>query len=408
MKILHIITSLRTGGAERLVAELAQRHQANGDEVEVLLFDGTRTPLFDELENSGIPIHALGKGFAEMSNPRLLPALKRFLRKHPFDIVHTHNTSCQLLAAMVPGITRVTTEHNASNRRRSWPWFKPIDRWMYGRYCRIACVGEETRRTLSAWLNRPELDKKMTVIPNGIDLQRIMNASPAEELCAGPSTGSGTGKAIDSGSGTAVSSGTGPYKILMVSAFRPEKDQQTLIRAIQQLPEEYQLFLAGGAETPENQKIMDDCKTLAMSPRVHFLGVRPDVPNLLAAADAVVLSSKHEGMSLSVLEGMASGKPMIASDVEGMRDLVGGAGLLFPQGDAETLATLIHEVCENPEKAKEIGRKCRERAMQYDIAETAKRYHALYEEVLARAETETKAGPATPAIRKPPPKSLNL
>lgn len=391
MKILHIITSLRTGGAERLVAELAQRHQAYGDEVEVLLFDGTRTPLVEELEKNGIPVHAVGKGFAAMSNPLLLPALARFLRKHPFDFVHTHNTSCQILTAMVPALTRFTTEHGTINRRRNWRWFRPIDRWMYGRYSRIVCVGEETRKTLSDWLNRPELDKKMTVIPNGIDLQRIMNASPAEELCAGPSTSSGTGKAIDSGSGTAVSSGTGKakgtgtgtYKILMVSAFRPEKDQQTLIRAIQQLPEEYQLFLAGGAETPENQKIMDDCKTLAMSPRVHFLGVRPDVPNLLAAADAVVLSSKHEGMSLSVLEGMASGKPMIASDVEGMRDLVGGAGLLFPLGDAETLATLIREVCENPEKAKEIGNKCRERAMQYDIAETANRYHALYEEVLA-------------------------
>ena len=382
MKILHIITSLRTGGAERLVTELACRHQATGDKVKVLLFDGTRTPLFDELEKRGIPVHALGEGFAAMSNPLLLPALKRFLRKHPFDIVHTHNTSCQLLAAMVPEITRVTTEHNASNRRRNWRWFRPIDRWMYGRYCRIVCVGEETRKTLSDWLDRPGLDKKMSVIPNGIDLQRIVNASPAEDMCAGPST----------------SSGTGPYKILMVSAFRPEKDQQTLIRAIQQLPEEYQLFLAGGAETPENQKIMDDCKTLAKGPRVHFLGVRPDVPNLLADADAVVLSSKHEGMSLSVLEGMASGKPMIASDVEGMRDLVGSAGLLFPQGDAETLATLIREVCENPEKAREIGRKCRDRAMQYDIAETAKRYHALYEEVLAevRDKASAKAGPATP------------
>ena len=328
MKILHIITSLRTGGAERLVAELAQRHQANGDEVEVLLFDGTRTPLVDELEKNGIPVHALGKGVVAMSNPLLLPALARFLRKHPFDVVHTHNTSCQILTAMVPALTRVTTEHGTMNRRRNWRWFKPIDRWMYGRYCRIVCVGEETRKTLSAWLNRPELDKKMTVIPNGIDLQRIVNASPAEDMCTDPST----------------SSGTGPYKILMVSAFRPEKDQQTLIRAFERLPEEYQLFLAGGAETPENQRILDECRALAKGHRVHFLGVRSDVPNLLAAADAVVLSSKHEGMSLSVLEGMASGKPMIASDVEGMRDLVGGAGLLFPQGDAEALATLIREV----------------------------------------------------------------
>jgi glycosyltransferase involved in cell wall biosynthesis len=60
----------------------------------------------------------------------------------------------------------------------------------------------------------------------------------------------------------------------MVSAFRPEKDQQTLIRAFERLPEEYQLFLAGGAETPENQRIMDECKALAKGQRVHFLGVR--------------------------------------------------------------------------------------------------------------------------------------
>ena len=94
---------------------------------------------------------------------------------------------------------------------------------------------------------------------------------------------------------------------------------------------------------------------------------------------------------------MASGKVLIASDVESLTTLVGGAGLLFPQGDAEALAALIREVCESPEKAREIGRKCRERAMQYDIAETAKRYRALYEEVLASAKARTDAGPGTPA-----------
>ena len=376
MKVLHIITSLRTGGAERLVAELARRHHANGDEVEVLLFDGTRTPLVEELENGGITVHALGKGDAAMQNPMLLFALRRFLRKHHFDIVHTHNTACQLLAAVVPGITRVTTEHGSQNRRRSWRWFKPIDRWMYGRYEKIVCVGEETRQALSKWLGRPELDARMTVIPNGINLQRIADATPAEDLVVGPSTSSGTDHATNSL--------TNPHIVLMVSAFRPEKDQQTLIRAVTQLPENYHLFLAGGAETPENQKIMDSCKNLAkeQQDRIHFLGIRTDVPALLAAADVVVLSSKHEGMSLSVLEGMASGKPLIASDVPGLRDLVKGAGLLFPQGDAKALAARIKEVCENPEMAREIGQKCRERAQQYDITETARQYRELYASVL--------------------------
>lgn len=355
MRILHVITSLRTGGAERLVTELALRHKALGNEVEVLLFDGTVTPLVTQLEKGGIKVHALGMGPRAMYNPLLLPRLAGFMKKHPFDIVHTHNTPCQILTALIPRQTRITTEHNALNRRRNWPWFKPIDHWMYGRYQKIVCVGEETRQTLSEWLDRPELDNRMTVIPNGIDLERITSATPSGDLTKHDG-----------------------YKILMVSAFRPEKDQQTLIRAFQQLPEEYHLFLAGGAETPENQRLLEACKALANDHPVHFLGIRSDVPALLAAADVVVLSSRHEGMSLSALEGMASGKPLIASDVEGMRDLVSGAGLLFPPGDAEKLAALIRQVCENPDFACEIGEQCRKRAARYDIAETARKYHQIY------------------------------
>ena len=363
MKILHVITSLRTGGAERLVTELALGHKALGDEVEVLLFDGTVTPLVTLLEKGGIMVHALDKGPRAMYNPLLLPRLAGFLKKHPFDIVHTHNTPCQILTALIPRQTLTTTEHNTLNRRRNWPWFRQIDRWMYGRYQSIVCVGKETRQTLSEWLDRPELDKKMTVIPNGINLERIISATPSEDLTK-----------------------QNGYKILMVSAFRPEKDQQTLIRAFQQLPENYHLFLAGGAETPENQRILNDCKTRAKDISVLFLGIRSDVPALLAAADVIVLSSKHEGMSLSVLEGMASGKPLIASDVEGMRDLVSGAGLLFPPGDSEKLASLIRQVCENPGLAHEIGERCRMRATLYDIAETARKYRLLYDSIHAVLE----------------------
>ena len=374
MKILHIITSLRTGGAERLVAELALRHAGKrildsalndknaGNQVEVLLFDGTPTPLVEALEMNGVPVHSLGKGPRAMYNPFLLPRLVRFLRKHPSDIVHAHNSPCQILTALAPARSRITTEHGTLNRRRNWLWFKPIDRWMYGRYKKIACVGEETRKTLSDWLNRPELDLRMTVIPNGIDLDGITSATPAEDLFKQEG-----------------------YKVLMVSAFRPEKDQQTLIRAVSKLPDDYLLYLAGIAETPESQRIMNDCRAQAtamgIDDRVHFLGLRADVPALLAAADVIVLSSRHEGMSLSVLEGMASGKPMIASDVEGMRELVKDAGLLFPPGDAETLAALIRDICENPEKAREIGQRCKVKVRQYDIAETARRYKNLYLEV---------------------------
>ena len=376
MKILHIITSLRTGGAERIVTDLCPCLQKTGDEVSVLLLDGTRTGLYDQLEHAGIHIDSLSKGWRAMRNPFLLPRLLRYLKNNSFDIAHTHNTFCQFLAAAASvfyPLALVTTEHNTSNRRRQWNWFRPIDRWMYDKYRKIICVGEETKKALVAHL--PDCSGKTAIISNGINLESFRHAPADKEL-----------------------SSFDGFKILMVAAFRAQKDHATLIRAMEYLPDEYRLFLAGGAETLEDEKTLQSCqelvKAMNLENQVTFLGVREDVPQLLATCDVAVLSSHYEGFGLSAVEAMASGKVLIASDVESLTTLVGGAGLLFPQGDAEALATLIREVCENPEKAREIGRKCRERATQYDIAETATRYHALYEDVLAKVGA--KAASANP------------
>ena len=364
MRILLFITSLRTGGAERLVATLAPRMRAGGDDVDVLLMDGTQTPLKDELEQAGIPVHALSKGWRAMRNPFLVLKLLRFLRRSDYDLIHTHNTSCQMMAAaaslFIP-LRLVTTEHNTTNKRRSWRAFKPADRWMYGRYRRIICVGEETKSALTDYL--PEVSGKTVVIANGIDLDRFRLATPAEDI-----------------------TGTAGFKVLMVAAFRAQKDHACLIRAISLLPENYLLYLAGGAETPGDEKTLLACKELVrtegLASRVFFLGVRNDIPSLLAACDVSVLSSRHEGLSLSAVECMSSGKAFIASDVAGLRDLVSGAGILFPPGDAKALAEAIHLVCENPAIAAGIARKCQERARRYDIDETAQRYKEEYTRIL--------------------------
>lgn len=296
-----------------------------------------------------------------MRNPALVFKLSRFLRKNRFDVIHTHNTSCQFLTAVVSlwmSLTLVTTEHNTTNRRRENRYLKGVDRWMYGQYRRIACVSEETRQALVKWT--PKIAAKTVVIPNGIDQDRFRNAAPDPEI-----------------------SETHGYRILMVAAFRAQKDQATLIRAFRLLSPEYHLFLAGGAETKQDEEILRSCKALAgrldLTDRIHFLGIRSDVPALLAACDISVLSSHYEGFGLSAVESMAGGKPLIASHVKSLDSVVGGAGLLFPPEDTEKLAALIRHVCENPDLAREIGERCRKRAAQYDIAETARKYHQLYE-----------------------------
>lgn len=366
MHILHVITSLRVGGAERLLTELLPRLQERGHRVELLLFDGTHTPFRAMLEQQGIPIHTLGCGAWQMHNPLHLFRLRKFLDKHRFDVVHTHNTPCQLLTALAAGKEApilVTTEHNTFNRRRNWPWYRQIDRWMYGRYRQVVCVSDETRRRLVPLPGCESGGPEVTVVPNGIDLTRFVGAE------ADPSLRQPDERARKI--------------LLMVSAFRPQKDQPTLIRAMRQLSDDYRLWLVGdGPLRAACEKLAGE---LHLSEKVRFWGVRSDIPELLATADVVVLASHYEGMPLSGIEGMASGKPFVASDVEGLHELVSGAGELVPPADPAALAGRIRQLCEDRDSAARVAARCRERAMQYAIGQTVAGYERIYTDLAHRA-----------------------
>lgn len=350
MKILHVITSLRTGGAEKLMVDLLPRLKEGGNQVDLCVFDGVKTPFYEELERKEVVIHALGNSVYSLLNIFKLISLIR-----NYDIVHAHNTACQYYVAMANyfvGCKLYTTEHNTTNRRRSVGW-RLMDKWLYSRYDKIVCISELTKKNLLGHIGE-SFDKKCEVIYNGIDVRQFENACPQVEKDVSYKT------------------------ILMVSAFRSQKDQQTLIRALALLPETYQLWFAGGGE----QRLMDECnalvKQLKLDSRVKFLGVQTDVPMLQTKVDVIVLSSHYEGVSLSSLEGMASGKPFIASDVEGLRDIVGGYGILFPHGDDMALSEAIQKVCENKDYREEIVKKCQERARMFDISVMANKYMEVY------------------------------
>ena len=167
MRILHVITSLRIGGAEKLMVDLLPRMKAGGDVVELCVFDGVKTPFYEELERKGIVIHALGNSVYSLLNILKLISL---IRK--YDIVHTHNTACQYYVAIascfVPS-RLFTTEHNTDNRRRRNLFWKIMDKWMYGRYESVICISEETKENLLRHLygDKNIQTKKYKVIYNG-------------------------------------------------------------------------------------------------------------------------------------------------------------------------------------------------------------------------------------------------
>lgn len=353
MKILHVITSLRTGGAEKLMVDLLPRLKAKDLDVDLLLFDGTDTPFRREVEAAGIKVFNLGIGGSVYSPLRLIRLLP-FMRK--YDVVHTHNTAPQMFAALCRIFSRtklVTTEHGGSNRRRSIRSFKLIDKWMYNRYDRVICIAAKTEKNLCEYLGKCKT--KILTINNGVDIAKYSGATPSDEL-----------ERLVPGS----------RKLIMVAGFRWEKDQDTLIRALSLLPDKFHLFLVGdGVRRPELEALT---KELALDDRVHFLGLRTDVAELLHAADYVVMSSHFEGLSLSSVEGMAVGKSMLASDVDGLREVVGGAGILFPHSDSKALAARILDLDTNVEKYRTIASACGHRAAQFDISAMAEKYSQLY------------------------------
>ena len=142
------------------------------------------------------------------------------------------------------------------------------------------------------------------------------------------------------------------------------------------LPENYEVWLVGGGERMETvQRLATD---LGIGDRVRFLGVRTDVPALLKSSEVIVMSSHWEGLSLSNIEGMSASRPFIASDVDGLREVTAGYGLLFPHRDDAALAELLIRLHDDHAFYAATAEACYRRALDFDIASTAKAYNEVY------------------------------
>ena len=353
MRILHVITSLHTGGAETLVVNMLPRLRALGHEVDIAVFNGERTALTERLEREcpECKIYALGSSYY---NPWYIVKLVRIMRK--YDVVHTHNSSPQLFAVIANLFARkklVTTEHNTNNRKRGNWLLAKIDRWMYTRYNKIICISDKAEENLRTYLKS---NRNIITIYNGIDVDAFYKAVPLS---------------IDKAN---------RFIAVMVAGFRPQKDQDTLIKAMALLPKDkYELWLVGDGVRRESLESL--VKQLDVADSVKFLGLRTDVPRILKTADVVVMSTHYEGLSLSNIEGMSSGRPFVASDVDGIHEVTDGYGVLAPHEDAEALASVIKKLAEDREYYDEVAVRCYQRARQFDINEPVSGYNKIYEQL---------------------------
>ncbi len=346
MKILHVITSLEIGGAQRLLADILPL-QASCFDVSLLVYKRVYNDFEKTLEHSSVKIICLD--VHNYYNPFVIFQLRSIFKD--YDLVHAHLFPTLYWASLASrglNLKLVYTEHSTSNSRRNKWYFRPIECFMYQRYDRIISISQQTQEALTSWLKQH--DERFVVINNGIDTRKFAS----------------------------VKTSVIPKSLIMTSRFASSKDHETVIRAMKYVDNDVILYFVGDGENRKNCE--DLAQKLGESHRIHFLGSRSGVAELISSSYIGIQSSNWEGFGLTAVEIMACGKPIIASDVDGLKQIVEGAGLIFKKGDEKDLADKINLLLNNEDYYESVSIECKERALLFDIKVMADKYKEIYYE----------------------------
>nr|BCX01989.1 MAG: glycosyl transferase family 1 [Bacteroidota bacterium] len=363
VKVLHILPSFGPGGAERLVVDLMEAMDRERFEVAaVSLFPEGGSILEEEIREKGLKVFFLNKRLGP--DPGVMVPLYRLIRDFRPQVVHTHRYVLRYALApvmrnRVP--VRVHTVHNVAQNEVDTVG-KWVHRLAFGLFGVVpVSISQGVAATVKALygqrLNTP-------VIYNGIPTERFLSLN----------------KPIKRQDEKRV--------LLHIGRFAPQKNHLLLLEGFARAQARYpdlELWLVGdGPLRPEVERWV---RERGLLDRVCLLGLRNDVPELLAQADMLLLPSDWEGVPLVVLEAMAAGKPVVATRVGGVPELVedGRTGLLVPPQDPEALAAAILRLAQDAELRREMGEAGRRRALErFDIQKTARAYGELYLKLLRK------------------------
>jgi glycosyltransferase involved in cell wall biosynthesis len=398
IKVVQIVPLLSPGGAERVAVHLAKGLNPRRYETQVISFSRRVGCDLDHiLEEAGIEARYLGKhpGF----DYRVYSRLHGVLKEYDPDVIHTH---LHVLRYALPSMllmkcaAMVHTVHNLAEREIE-PRARPIQRYALTHGVKPVAVAEEVAASVESLYGV----RGCGVISNCIPMDTYANPrTPRKQWRA--------------------KEGFNDIDILFVcvARFAPQKNHALLLKAFAAGPgsdPRAHLVLVGEGELrPDLEEL---ARNLNLAGKVHFLGLRSDIPDVLGATDVFVLTSDYEGNPLSVLEAMASGLPIISTAVGGVPNLfeAGKEGFLVAPGDLHGLAKSMNSLLQNQKVRESMGAAAASRARKnFDVSNMVRAYEEVYEYLLAkskrRPERSMFQGPAIPAeeerIGKPPALSL--
>jgi L-malate glycosyltransferase len=371
-KVILTIGQLHRGGTEGQLVLLAKGFKEAGVRVSVAsLFDGGVHA--EALERLGIPVY-LGRFPRKNDRFKLLAFPMRFLefvqwlRRERPDVVHSFLFHSYVLTAPAARLARVPVMIAG---RRSLGTFKDGRKW--ASHVEKVATGMTTviiansQAVANDTIEREGLpSRKVLVVNNGLDESAFLPHQP-----------------------TVIEKGV--PNILSVANFRVYKGHIYLLEAAEKLVEKgygFRLVLAGSASSKEDRQRQRELQTMATTAGIEarFLGSRSDVGSLLASANVFVLPSIAEGFSNSLLEAMAAGLPIVATDVGGNREALGDSGIIVPPRDARSLMVAIARLLDDPQYAADLGRRARVRALSnFSMTKTVETHLVIYESLLKRS-----------------------
>ena len=364
-RVLILITLAEAGGAQTYVAQLLPALAGRFEVVVAAHGDGPLRTAAREAGVRFVPLRHVRRALHPVRDPLGLLELVVLMRRARPDVVHANSSKAGVLgraaAALARVPVRIFTVHgwafSAHSGVASW-LYRWADRLMAPLTTVTICVAQRERAAgLAARTCRPD---GTVVIPNAVDVAAAPRAAVAGE----------------------------PPRVIAVGRLAAPKDPLTLLRALARVRHPARVTLVG--DGPEREAVEAEAHSLGLD--VELAGSRCDVAELLARADVFVLSSRSEGAPISILEAMAAGLPVVASDVGGVPELVvdGVTGLLVPPGDPAALAAALERLLADAALRRRLGAAGRERAEErFDVRAARDAHVAVYLAELARRRRPT-------------------
>ncbi len=359
--LVFVITDYPYGGAQTQVIDLAIRLKARGWKVGVIsIMTPEAPPLMKMLEDAGIPWKTLDVQRGQVS-PSIFLKMRSIIKEWQPSVVHSHmvhaNIFTRLARVISPMPVLICTAHNINEGGKARMLGYTLTDFLADHTTNVSIAAVERYIEIKA---APK--NKISFIPNGIDFSRFR---PKPEIRAKVRN---------------VLSVDHEFIWLAVGRLEEQKDYPNMLRAFSKMPEHHRLWIVG--EGPLLASLQEHSRSLSLDKRASFLGRRTDVPDLMNAADAYLMSSAYEGLPMVLLEAAATELPMIATDVGGNREIVleGQDGYLVKSHDSDALADAMQKFSSlEIKKRQAMGKRGREHVTAtYDLERVVDQWEALY------------------------------